>query len=100
MVLRFVARVLLLRLRSSRDFALGPGLRSQTFAVLIVSSRQARLVDGVCARRAGWLADYIEARADENMRSYVLEGGISGWAHAGEEYVRFMDGFREAVWNQ
>jgi len=51
-------------------------------------------------RAAGWLADYIEARADENMRSYVLEGGISGWAHAGEEYVRFMDGFREAVWNE
>ena len=32
------------------------------------------------------------------MASYTLEGGISGWARAGEEYVKLMDGYQEPAW--
>lgn len=32
------------------------------------------------------------------MASYTLEGGIDGWARAGEEYVQLMDGYKEAAW--
>lgn len=31
------------------------------------------------------------------MSSYILEGGIDGWAHAGEEYFKLMDGYEEAA---
>lgn len=32
------------------------------------------------------------------MESIILEGGVTGWANAGEEYVRLMDGYQEEVW--
>jgi arsenical-resistance protein 2 len=32
------------------------------------------------------------------MESFILEGGIKGWAKAGEEYVKLMDGYEEAAW--
>lgn len=34
------------------------------------------------------------------MRSLALEGGIKGWAAAGEEYVQWMDGYDAAVWTK
>jgi arsenical-resistance protein 2 len=32
------------------------------------------------------------------MKSIILEGGITGWAHAGEEYTKLMDDYHEEVW--
>jgi arsenical-resistance protein 2 len=32
------------------------------------------------------------------MNSIILEGGISGWAHAGEEYTNLMDDYHEEIW--
>ena len=32
------------------------------------------------------------------MKSVILEGGIKGWAGAGDEYVRLMEGYQESVW--
>lgn len=33
------------------------------------------------------------------MGSLVLEGGVKGWATAGDEYVERMDAYDAAVWN-
>lgn len=49
-------------------------------------------------RAAGWFDDYIKEQGDEAMRSVILEGGVTGWANAGVEYVGFMDGYLEDVW--
>ena len=32
------------------------------------------------------------------MESCVLEGGIKGWAAAGEEYVEMIDGYVSTAW--
>ena len=32
------------------------------------------------------------------MESYVLEEGVKGWATAGEEYVKMMDGYVASAW--
>ncbi len=34
------------------------------------------------------------------MRSSALEEGIKGWATAGDEYVKFMDEYKEEVWTK
>ena len=34
------------------------------------------------------------------MRSFVLGAGIDGRVHAGEEYVKLVGGYREAVWKK
>lgn len=34
------------------------------------------------------------------MESLVLLGGIQGWATAGEEYVKWMGEYDQAVWNK
>ena len=34
------------------------------------------------------------------MKSFALEAGINGWVHAGEDYVKLMDGYQEAVWKK
>jgi len=44
-------------------------------------------------RAAGWLADYIEARADENMRSYVLGGVSLGGLMLGKSMFDSWTGF-------
>jgi arsenical-resistance protein 2 len=51
-------------------------------------------------RAAGWFADYLKQRGEkgDGMESLVLEGGVKGWASAGEEYVRLMDDNDAAVW--
>jgi len=51
-------------------------------------------------RAAGWFADLIAEKGDTVMRSYTLEEGIKGWAPAGEEYVKLMDEYCEAVWTK
>jgi len=32
------------------------------------------------------------------MKSVILGGGITGWATAGEEFVKLMDGYVEDAW--
>jgi arsenical-resistance protein 2 len=32
------------------------------------------------------------------MESLVLEGGIKGWAAAGDDYTRLMDEYDESKW--
>lgn len=51
-------------------------------------------------RAAGWFNDLIADKGDERMRSLTLEGGIKGWAMAGEEYQRYMVGFERGVWER
>lgn len=51
-------------------------------------------------RAAGWFAGYVAEKGDAVMRSYTLEEGIKGWASAGEEYVKLMDEYCEAVWTK
>ena len=49
-------------------------------------------------RAAGWFQDYLDDQGDTQMASVILEGGIKGWATAGGEFVKWMDGYDEAVW--
>ncbi|KAI8631441.1 Rhodanese-like domain-containing protein [Xylariaceae sp. FL1651] len=51
-------------------------------------------------RAAAWFNDYIQEQGDNDMQSVILLGGIKGWATAGEEYVKFMDGYIVEYWNQ
>ncbi|KAL8929091.1 MAG: hypothetical protein Q9172_000634 [Xanthocarpia lactea] len=51
-------------------------------------------------RAARWFADYTAEKGDTAMRSYALEEGVKGWALAGEEYVKLMDEYCEAVWTK
>ena len=51
-------------------------------------------------RAASWFADYLKERVDEGMESLVLEGGIKGWACAGEKYVKLMDEYEAAIWEK
>jgi len=50
------------------------------------------------SRAAGWFDDYIKDQGNKEMRSVILEGGVAGWAGAGEEYVKLMDGYVESAW--
>jgi hypothetical protein len=49
-------------------------------------------------RAAGWFGDYIAKHGDEHMRSFVLVGGVKGWATAGADFVQWMDEYDAAVW--
>merc|ERR1712230_318937 len=49
-------------------------------------------------KKAGWFDDYIKDQGNKEMRSVILEGGVAGWAGAGEEYVKLMDGYVESAW--
>jgi len=49
-------------------------------------------------RAAAWFADYISSQRDSRMESVTLEGGIKGWAAAGGEYVKTMDGYSASAW--
>ncbi|KAK7985856.1 hypothetical protein PG988_003478 [Apiospora saccharicola] len=50
-------------------------------------------------RAAGWFQDYLDDQGDKEMGSMILKGGIKGWATAaGDEFVQWMDGYDEAVW--
>ncbi|KAK0749856.1 arsenate reductase [Schizothecium vesticola] len=51
-------------------------------------------------RAAGWFGDHLDERRDEEMESLILEGGIKGWAKAGDRFVEMMDEYDEAVWEK
>ncbi|KAM0723185.1 hypothetical protein Q7P37_001385 [Cladosporium fusiforme] len=49
-------------------------------------------------RAAAWFADYIVDKADRDMQSLVLEGGIKGWVNEKGEYLQHMQHFDESQW--
>ncbi|GAP90864.1 putative arsenate reductase [Rosellinia necatrix] len=51
-------------------------------------------------RAAGWFNDHLEEHGDTSMKSAILRGGIKGWATAGEDFVRLMDGYVPEHWVQ
>lgn len=52
------------------------------------------------SRATGWFDDYLRDRGDGSMRSLALEGGIKGWAGAGEEYTALMEGYERSEWEK
>jgi arsenical-resistance protein 2 len=59
-------------------------------------------------RCAGWFADYVAQRGEqeglpESMvepRVYTLDGGIKGWVAGGPPYRAIIDSFDENYWMQ
>ncbi len=52
-------------------------------------------------RAAGWFDDYIrEHKGEQSVQSLVLEGGITGWANAGPEYVECMVDYDADFWQR
>lgn len=51
-------------------------------------------------RTAAWFNDHIQEQGDEQMQSVILAGGIKGWATAGGDFVKFMDGYVPGHWAQ
>ncbi|EEU40605.1 uncharacterized protein NECHADRAFT_19682, partial [Fusarium vanettenii 77-13-4] len=49
-------------------------------------------------RAAGWFSDYIASCGDNEMESVVLQGGIKGWATAGDKFVEWMDEYDPCFW--
>jgi arsenical-resistance protein 2 len=49
-------------------------------------------------RAAGWFADYLKEQNENSMESFILDGGIKGWASGGEQFVKLMDGYQEEAW--
>lgn len=50
-------------------------------------------------RAAGWFSDYIAESSDNEMESVVLQGGIKGWATAGDEFIEWMDEYDPCFWS-
>ncbi|KAF1994574.1 Rhodanese-like protein [Amniculicola lignicola CBS 123094] len=42
-------------------------------------------------RAAAWMDDFIKEQGHTSMKSYMLLGGIKGWANAGPEYTKFIE---------
>ncbi|KAI4127668.1 MAG: hypothetical protein LQ341_006770, partial [Variospora aurantia] len=52
-------------------------------------------------RAAGWFDDFIQDRkGSESVQSLVLEGGITGWANAGPDYVAWMVDYDADFWQK
>ena len=47
---------------------------------------------------AGWLQDIIDNKGDRTIRSLTLEGGIKGWAKAGDKYTDRMVAYDAEFW--
>ncbi len=50
-------------------------------------------------RAAGWFDDLIKKQNIPCIRSAILEGGIAGWAKAGEEHTALMDEYSAEFWH-
>ncbi|KAI0150542.1 Rhodanese-like domain-containing protein [Xylariaceae sp. FL1272] len=50
------------------------------------------------ARAAGWFADYIQEKGDNEMQSVTLQGGIKGWVAAGDSFTELMEGYDAEHW--
>jgi arsenical-resistance protein 2 len=42
--------------------------------------------------------DFIKEQGNSNIKSFMLFGGIKGWANAGAEYTELMDEYQKEVW--
>ncbi len=51
------------------------------------------------SRAAGWFADHLAQRGNDQMKSVILQNGIKGWVAGGDEYTRWMDEYEEKVWS-
>lgn len=51
-------------------------------------------------RAAGWFDDYLREQGSEQIGSYILFEGITGWASAGDEYTRLMDEYQKEHWRK
>ena len=51
-------------------------------------------------RVAGWFSDYLKEKQNASIKSFILEGGVKGWAAAGPEYIQWMDEFDASVWKK
>jgi len=49
-------------------------------------------------RVASWLQDIIDDKGDRTIRSLALEGGIKGWAEAGDKYTDRMVAYDAEFW--
>jgi arsenical-resistance protein 2 len=43
--------------------------------------------------------DFIKEQGHPSMKSFMLIGGIKGWAKAGAEYTELMDEYQKGVWS-
>jgi arsenical-resistance protein 2 len=84
----------------------GDGVNVMTRVVFYCGSSSGR-----GPRCAAWFGEYIKARFKEengevpdtvepDIKSFVLEGGVKGWAAAGEVYTQYMDGYVAEHWQQ
>ncbi|RGP78886.1 oxidoreductase [Fusarium longipes] len=51
------------------------------------------------SRAAGWFKDYLDEQGDSCMGSAILFEGVTGWAKAGGEFIKWMDGYDATVWD-
>lgn len=56
-------------------------------------------------RSAGWFQDALDEFGIEDVKSYILEGGIKGWVRQGrkqgpEEMLMLMEGYEAGYWDQ
>lgn len=49
-------------------------------------------------RVSSWLQDIIDDKGDRTTRSLTLEGGIKGWAKAGDKYTDRMVAYDAEFW--
>lgn len=50
------------------------------------------------SRAAGWFADYIADKADKDMESIVLSGGIKEWVAGGVEFTELVTEYQLEEW--
>lgn len=46
------------------------------------------------------MQDYINKQNDGELKSYALEGGVTGWVNTGGKLLEFMDGYDVGAWNK
>jgi arsenical-resistance protein 2 len=52
------------------------------------------------SRAAGWFADYIVDKADKDMESIVLTGGINEWVAGGVEFIELVTEYQAEAWTK
>ncbi|KAK5940497.1 hypothetical protein PMZ80_006913 [Knufia obscura] len=56
-------------------------------------------------RSAGWFQDALDQHGIEDIKSYILEGGIKGWVKQGrqsghQEMLTLTEGYEPGYWDQ
>lgn len=107
--LNIPAQTLYHSLHTVLKLCVAPGVKSVIFycserlstvfplrSVLIQPTDSSR---GRGTRAAGWFDDLIQDEGVTSLRSLILLEGIEGWANAGPEYVKLMDGYGSKAWD-